>query len=145
MNKRNETILSKKFIKEISDKDSKLLFTKKKFNNKTQEIDLEKLLIENDTIIYTFNNPKKYIRLIKALDYRYNSTQNDKSKSKYTRKNFNVNVEEVVTQDLKGTNYIEYRFLIFENKYPLFWYKLVMSSASGFVLSAILFSNKTPL
>lgn len=119
MNKRNETILSKKFIKEISDKDSKLLFTKKKFNNKTQEIDLEKLLIENDTIIYTFNNPKKYIRLIKALDYRYNSTQNDKSKSKYTRKNFNVNVEEVVTQDLKGTNYIEYRFLIFENKYEV--------------------------
>ena len=34
---------------------------------------------------------------------------------------------------------------MFENKYPLFWYKFERSSPSGLVLSEILFFNKTPL
>ena len=35
--------------------------------------------------------------------------------------------------------------LTLENKYPLFWYKLVKSSPSGLLLSDILFLSKTPL
>ena len=35
--------------------------------------------------------------------------------------------------------------LIFENRYPLFWYKLVISFPSGLLVSAIRFFNKTPL
>ena len=68
-----------------------------------------------------------------------------KNKSAYISGPTKLTGAEVMATDLRASVSLVLAGLIAENKYPLFWYRLVKSSPSGFVWSAILFLKRTPL
>lgn len=78
-------LYGKGFVKESNVKNSEIVLVKKKFVKKVQSFDFEIVILSNDTVTYSLNDPKKYIKCKSEITaYLHEQPKNENSKNSNT-------------------------------------------------------------